>query len=72
VQGEGLELTGALDVNAVRSEVLRDSIGLLTRLEQDIRSQDGKNALRIAIGLLRAKRDLYKEDGKDAESAGES
>jgi hypothetical protein len=51
--------------NAVRSEVLRDSIVLLGKLERDIKSKDGKNALLIAIGLLRAKRDLYEKGEVD-------
>lgn len=53
-------MTQASD-NAVRTEVLRDSIVLLGKLERDIKSKDGKNALLIAIGLLRAKRDLYEK-----------
>jgi hypothetical protein len=48
----------------VRSGVMRECIELMRKLERDITTKDGKVALLIAIGILRAKRDVYEKGGE--------
>lgn len=47
--------------NQAKAEVLRSSVHLLERVKNDIQSKDGKNAMGIAIGLLRAKQMVYEQ-----------
>ena len=47
--------------NQAKAEVLRSSVDLLSRIAKDIASKDGRNAMEIAIGLLKAKQIVYEQ-----------
>jgi hypothetical protein len=44
-----------------KAEVLRSSADLLQRVAKDIKSKDGRNAMEIAVGLLKAKQLVYEQ-----------